>query len=339
MAKAGPNQPGNLDPVGRRCYGCGMSQPAHHTLISSMKDEGPFILEWVAHHRVLGFDRICVASNDCRDGTDRLLAALAAAGYVEHVANVVAAGQIPQHAGYEAMRAQLRIDDTEWLMMLDADEFLNVHVGGHRVGDLTAVAGDADIVALHAMCFTGGPEVNWQPGPICPISPWRLALDHKANKARKSLTRNPARFKGIHNHSLVGFKGMTDKLQVMGGDGVQYNLTKGVPIWQQLRQGPLDGQPHLLAQYNHYAVKTWDTFNLRRERGRGAVAVTDESTARHTEAYFMDRNMAEAQDLSIGRYAAEVAALMGEMVQDVGVRRCQAECDAVYGELAARYRI
>jgi hypothetical protein len=302
-----------------------------------MKDEGPFILEWVAHHLVLGFDRICVASNDCRDGSDRLLDALAAAGHIEHLANVVAPGEVPQHAGYEAMRARFGIDDTEWLAVLDADEFLNVHVGAHGVADLTAAAGDADIISLHAKCFADRPEVNWQPGPICPRFPWALEAMHKANRSMKSLTRGPGRFKHIHNHSMVGFLGKPGQLRIMGGDGTRYPPVKGVPLWQQLRNDELREGAHRLAQYNHYAVKTWDTFNLRRERGRGAVPATDGSV-RHTDAYFRDRNQAAERDETIARYRPAVAERIAMMLRDPAVAGAQAECDRVYGALCAPYR-
>ncbi len=304
-----------------------------------MKDEGPFLLEWVAHHRVLGFDRICVASNDCRDGSDRLLDALAKAGFIDHLPNVVAPDLIPQHAGYGAMRAKLAIDDTEWLMVLDADEFLNVHIGARRVGALTDQAGpDCDIISLHAMCFSDASEVNWRPGRICPRFVWRLPLVHKANQALKSLTRTPSRFGDIHNHSLVGFKGRPSDLRVMDGDGTRHRLKPGVPLWKQLRNMPVHEHSHRLAHYNHYAVKTWDSFNLRRERGRGAVAVTNTATQRRTDTYFHDRNAGEVQDLSIARHDAEVAALMALMLTDPEVRRCQTACDLAYGELAAPYR-
>lgn len=302
-----------------------------------MKDEGPYILEWVAHHLVMGFDRICVASNDCRDGSDRLLDALAALGVIEHLANVVAPGDIPQHAGYEAMRKRFGIDDTDWLAVLDADEFLNVHVGGHGVTDLTAAAGDADIISLHAMCFVGHPEVNWRPGPIVPRCVWALEAEHKANRSMKSLTRGPGRFNHIHNHSLVGFNGRPGDLRIMGGDGTRYAPVKGVPLWQQLRNAEMRPGAHRLAQYNHYAVKTWDAFTLRRERGRGAVPATD-ATVRHTEAYFADRSVPAARDVSIARYAPAVAAQMAALLQDAGVRQAQAECDRIYGDLCAPYR-
>ena len=34
-----------------------------------MRDEGPYLLEWVAYHRLIGFTDIVVCSNDCVDGS------------------------------------------------------------------------------------------------------------------------------------------------------------------------------------------------------------------------------------------------------------------------------
>lgn len=307
-------------------------------LISSIKDEGPFLLEWVAHHLVLGFDRICIASNDCRDGSDRLLAALDRAGYVAHVPNVLKPGEIPQHAGYERIRQSQPIDDADWLMMLDADEFLNVHVEGGRVGDLTARAGtDIDVIALFGMFFTGAPAVNWQPGPICPRFTGRLMPKHKANAALKTLTRAPGRFRGIHNHHMIGYRGKRP-LRVLWGDGVETDLPDDLPLWKLLRNGPIRQISHRLAQYNHYGVKTWDSFQLRRDRGRGAVAETTPDKARHTEDYFTERSVVAGQDATIARYGGAVAALMARMLADADIRACQDDCDRLYGALVAPYR-
>jgi hypothetical protein len=54
------------------------------TLFSSQKNEGPFLLEWLAWHRVVGFKRSVLFSNDCKDGLDVLLNVLADRGIVEH---------------------------------------------------------------------------------------------------------------------------------------------------------------------------------------------------------------------------------------------------------------
>ena len=46
-------------------------------VISTMKDEAPYILEWIAHHRGIGFTDFLIYTNDCSDGTDLLLDRLA----------------------------------------------------------------------------------------------------------------------------------------------------------------------------------------------------------------------------------------------------------------------
>lgn len=310
-----------------------------HTLISSMRDEGPFILEWVAHHLVLGFDRIVIASNDCRDGSELLLAALAKQGVIEHLENRVPPGEIPQHAAYAAMRRDRAIDDTRWLMVLDADEFLNVQQPGHRLADLTALAGDeADVISLHAMCFAAEPETHWRPGPVCPMFRQRLALGHPANQALKSLTRAPGRFRHIHNHSLVAFEGKAHLLRILGGDGAIRRALPDVPLWKQLRNRPVGPQDFRIACYNHYAVKTWDAFNLRRERGRGAAAMDGSENARHTAEYFARRNQPEGPDLSILRHQGEVEAKLAALLALPGIRARQEECEARFAALAARWR-
>lgn len=311
--------------------------PPRHTLISSVKDEGPFLLEWVAHHLVLGFDRIIVASNDCSDGSDRLLAALDGAGYISHVPNRLKAGEIPQHAGYDKIRRLHDIDASDWLMMLDADEFLNVHVGENRVADLTDRAEpDIDVIALNGMFFTSQPVMHWQPGRVCAQFTQRLPTHHKANAALKTLTRNPARFRGIHNHSMVGFKEKAP-LQVLWGDGTRTQTDPEVPLWRQLRNGDIKAVSHRLAQYNHYGLKSPDSFALRSLRGRGAVAETNTETARHTNAYFAERNQPSGDDHAISRYAAEVQARMAEMLGHQKIKRRQRVCEETYAALIAPY--
>ena len=43
------------------------------TAVSMMKDEGPYVIEWIAHHLAIGFTDLVVYTNDCSDGTDSML--------------------------------------------------------------------------------------------------------------------------------------------------------------------------------------------------------------------------------------------------------------------------
>ncbi len=53
-------------------------------VLATMKNEGPFLLEWVAHHKALGFDDIVICTNDCADGTDAMVRRLAEMGLARH---------------------------------------------------------------------------------------------------------------------------------------------------------------------------------------------------------------------------------------------------------------
>ena len=43
------------------------------TALLGVKNEGAFLIEWLAHHRACGFTDFLVYSNDCSDGTDVML--------------------------------------------------------------------------------------------------------------------------------------------------------------------------------------------------------------------------------------------------------------------------
>ena len=55
--------------------------------ILGVKNEGAFLMEWLAHHRAVGFTDFLVYSNDCSDGTDAMLDRLQAMGWLVHLPN------------------------------------------------------------------------------------------------------------------------------------------------------------------------------------------------------------------------------------------------------------
>ena len=78
--------------------------PARVAIVTTMKNEGPFILEWVAYHRSIGIRDFLVYTNDCDDGTDHLLDALVAKGFIsQHLQN-----PYKPNKGGQPQRAALR---------------------------------------------------------------------------------------------------------------------------------------------------------------------------------------------------------------------------------------
>ena len=60
---------------------------ARSLIVTTQKNEGAFLLEWLAHHKSIGFDDILVLSNDCSDGNDTMLDRLQDMGQLTHVRN------------------------------------------------------------------------------------------------------------------------------------------------------------------------------------------------------------------------------------------------------------
>ena len=64
-----------------------MPEDDSYCLIGTVCDEGPWLLEWIAHNQAVGFTSQVIASNDCTDGTDAMLDRLTELGVVTHVPN------------------------------------------------------------------------------------------------------------------------------------------------------------------------------------------------------------------------------------------------------------
>src|SRR5262245_40942018 len=118
------------------------------TVCAAMKNERPYILEWIAYYSILGFDQIVIYSNDSSDGGDELLSQLATAGIIKYHDWPSKELWSPQITAYHAALLRCR---TDWLLFVDADEFLllNKH---NNVSDFLAGFG-TDI---------SGVAVNWR---------------------------------------------------------------------------------------------------------------------------------------------------------------------------------
>src|SRR6056297_1609494 len=109
------------------------------TALTMMRDEAPALLEWIAFQEVIGVDRIVVYTNDCHDGTDAMLDRLGQIGApVIRRDNPVPKGGKPQPLALRAAEKYFAVLESDWLIVLDCDEFINVKVGEGRLPDLLA---------------------------------------------------------------------------------------------------------------------------------------------------------------------------------------------------------
>lgn len=138
----------------------------HIALGAIAKNEGPYLLEWIAWHRRIGFDEILICDNDSDDGSSDLLAALDRAGIITHIPFPDTPGQRPQMYAYQELLSRTR-GTADWLALFDLDEFL-VPTGAQGLRDCLAAQ----------PAKSGGVLVNWamfgssgQREPDDPVAP------------------------------------------------------------------------------------------------------------------------------------------------------------------------
>ena len=116
--------------------------------ILGVKNEGAFLVEWLAHHRAVGFTDVLVFSNECSDGTDAMLDRLQALGWLTHIRNDGPHEEGPQWAMLKAADRHPLKSAADWVLFCDIDEFVNIHVGNRTLPDLFAALPQADAITL-----------------------------------------------------------------------------------------------------------------------------------------------------------------------------------------------
>ena len=98
-------------------------------VVTTMRDDGASIIEWVAHYVSLGFEGIFVYSNDNEDKSDVLLEILADNGIITYINNEISGIVSPQRKAFEhSIRMLPELRDYEWAFYADSDEFLMLPV-------------------------------------------------------------------------------------------------------------------------------------------------------------------------------------------------------------------
>ncbi len=290
-----------------------------HVLFTAVKNEAPFLLEWIAYHKVIGFDTVIVYSNPSDDGTDELLAALAEAGELTHVTHVPPPGVSPQgNAARLANEAGL-IQEGDWVIWLDADEFLNIHIGQGQVEDLAWAIGEKQGMLIPWRIFGDGGNARF-PGRFVSAqftqatSGWfaptrEIKTFFRTGNKIEGFSQN-----GINRPKITKNSGLriSDFLTGAGHTLSVQNESTGWLDGDDLASTNRVKKPDFswkLAQINHYMVRTPEFFALKKARGRGwAPDQAGAANTRHTEKFYTDMNRNDRVDTSILRHQTAVDA-------------------------------
>lgn len=179
-------------------------------IVTTMKNEGPFILEWLAYHRAIGVEDFLIYTNDCTDGTDDMLALLQRHGIVQHRDNPYrTSDQKPQHAALAAADAEPIVANADWAVCMDVDEFINIHAGDGTLTDLFAATQGANLISMTWRLFGNADVHEFDDRPIIQqftqCAPEVIRKPHQA-WGFKTLFRTIGVFKKLGVHRPKGLK-------------------------------------------------------------------------------------------------------------------------------------
>ncbi|MEM9757006.1 MAG: glycosyltransferase family 2 protein, partial [Pseudomonadota bacterium] len=284
-----------------------------------------------AYHRLLGFDNICVYTNDCSDGTDAMLDRLEEMGEVRHFRNDVPEGRKPQPQALSLAEANPAVTKTDWLLVMDADEFLNVKCGDGTVDALLAAVPDwTDAINITWRFFGSSGVTGWNEGLVTETFTRAAPDAFKKGWGVKTLFRPFEHLKlGIHRPHIRGAKKDPERPRALAaqrwvnGSGVEMAEDFKLSGWRSTK--PTLGYD--LVELNHYAVKSYEAYLLRRMRGN-----VNNKEDKYNANYFaiFDRNEIEVRGAA--DRAARVRALMDEWLRDPKLARLQSDALAYHSE-------
>lgn len=233
----------------RTYYRC-EPQAAKFGIMAMHRNEAPYLLEWIAYHRLLGFSQITLYDNESNDASARILAPLAQAGII-NVRHWRRRGRQQVKAHNHALN--LLRNHVEWCLYADLDEFL-VLDQGYTMDQL--IPGDPEVcgVGIPWRVYTSAGARNRGTGlTIERFTRAVVTIDRHV----KSLVRlRDVSVMGVHIPSA--FKG---RLVDIGGAEIDPKT-----------EGILPRTASGIARINHYFTRSWEEFEFKRARGDAHTA-------------------------------------------------------------------
>lgn len=292
-------------------------QAGRTAIVTTMKNEGPFILEWIAYHRAIGVDDFLVYTNDCTDGTDTMLELLQSKGLCQHRPNPwVPGGELkPQHAALQAAESEPVMQNCGWGICMDVDEFINVKIGDGTLAALYAAMGDANMISL-TWRLIGNSDValyedRFMIDQFTDCAPEVIRKPHQA-WGFKTLFRNIDIYKKLGVHRPKGLKpDLWDQVRWLNGSGQPMPKELFRNGWRST----LETYGYDWVQLNHYAVRSAESFLVKRDRGRVNHVDRDQGLN-----YWFRMNHNSDRDTSIQRMIPRVQAEFDRLMADPDIR-------------------
>lgn len=299
-------------------------------LISTcMKDEGPFILEWLAWHKSIGIDNYIVFTNDCSDGTDLLLDRLDTLGHLRHLPNpALACGSTyfqPSALLYTPLLSEWRKAD--YFISMDVDEFINIRVGNGCITDLISATGPFDALSMSELNHGSNGKIEFEPGLVTEQFPRHQTETpgrHKSLRGVKTISRISDKLQQSRNHRPDFLEDADDVVWLDGSGRKLETLLKDPTLNGIDVRGTYD-----LVALDHFPLRSLESYLIK--MFRGDVVVKDKSVS---QRYWRLRNKNEGLTSIFERQRAEFIAQLGALLEDKELKELHEKSCKVHADRA-----
>lgn len=262
------------------------------TIAAIAKNEGRYIVEWIAYHLAIGVDRIIVYSNDTEDDQNAILSKIE-----EHDCRVSLvdwpsiSGVSPQISAYQDA---VKRATTPWICFIDIDEFLVPLEDADIHQWLASVPADVSTVHINWRGFgSGGREtddyelVTRTFDMACPVN-WGNHHHFKSIGRRHLIS-------DVHIHNIVAKEGRRALSDFGDFDTVNNGIASRIV--------------HHRIQINHYQCKTYPEFSARMKRGSANLPLGHPERSRDSSRErFAQLDLNEERNEAVRRFDQEVGA-------------------------------
>ncbi len=287
-----------------------------NVIVGCMKNEAPYILEWVAYHRAIGVDNFLIYTNGCEDGTAEILDRLTAMGVVQHRNNDDWKGNSPQQYALNRSLKEPVIVNSAWIIHIDVDEFMNVRCGNGTLDDFFAAVPDATNVAMTWRLFGHNGVTDLSDEFVID------QFDHCAPKfcpkphtvwGFKTMFRNIGAYAKFSCHRPNQLDdAFKDRVKWVNGSGKDMTGEAAENGWRS----SVKSIGYDLLQLNHYALRSAESFLIKRQRGR-ALHV-DRSIGIN---YWIRMDWCDHRDITIKRNIPRLRAEYDRLLADPELRK------------------
>jgi hypothetical protein len=297
-------------------------------VVATMRDDGIYVLEWIAHYRALGFEHLFIYTNDNADGSEILLRQLADLEVITLIESETSGRVSPEVKAFNhAVHLLHALRDYEWVLFVDSDEYLvPAPAYGMSVApvldalDRRYPDGSAAAIAYQWLWYNSAMIFERQPGLLA--ERFQYATPYR-------LTKSLVRLRDVLSMRRQHLPELRPGCIVVDSAFNPLDIARPLKEWSVEYGG---------GRINHYWPKSFEEFSLKKARG-DALKLTDNLYARDFRLFFEwnGPDTPETYHPADPAFLDAVRCGIAELRAMPGVAAAEAEVERGFRRLLGRY--